>query len=137
MFEEEATRLALEIDAVNKAEGLTLDSVSRDIMLRKLYETTYGIHNHYAPGQSPLALSAARQKEEVYLYSKKAEDYRRFMDLGMAALTGLSLTEFFDLPAPDIEFLFAEAEIQNKLEGASAAKLEAKLKAALDAEKND
>lgn len=109
-----------------------MDGISRDIILRKLYETCYGIHNHYTPGQRPLAIVAARQKEEVYLYSKKIEDYNKFIDLDMVTLTGLNIVEFFKQPVADINFLFDKAERIRKADGLTAAKVEAELRAQLE-----
>lgn len=117
-----------------KAEGIEMDSVSRDILLRKLYETCYGIHDHYGPNQKPLALVTARQKEETFLYSKKAVDYQRFIDLGIASATGMSLNEFFEMTVPEIELIFSLVEHSNKVEGQSGAALEKKLKQAMEAE---
>lgn len=116
-------------------EGIEPDGIDRDIILRKLYETAYGIHNHYAPNQKPLALVTARQKEETYLYSKKANDQRRFIELGVAQSTGMSMTEFFDMPAADCEYVFDLVKRTNKREGATVEELQKQLEAALEAEK--
>lgn len=134
-FEKEATRLAIELDGFKKTEGIEMDGISRDIMLRKLYETAYGIHNHYAPNQKPLALVTARQKEETYLYSKKAVDQRRFVELGMAQATGMGMKEFFTLPAADCEYMFEVVKRSNKREGSTVEELQKQLEAALESEK--
>lgn len=109
-----------------------MDAISRDIILRKMFESCYGIFNHYAPDQKPLALVTARQKEETFLYSKKAVDYQRFIDLGMATATGMSLNEFFEMTVPDIELIFSLVEHSNKMEGQTGAALEKKLKQAME-----
>lgn len=77
----------------------------------------------------------ARQKEETYLYSKKANDQRRFIELGVAAATGMSMTEFFDMPAADCEYIFDLVKRTNKREGATVEEIQKQLEAALEVEK--
>lgn len=131
-FEKEAARLAEEIAQVERDEGIKMDAISRDIILRRLYETFYGIYNHYSGKTKPLDLITARQKEEVYLYSKKVQDIERFIELGVAAATGLSMTAFFNQPAADINHIFAIMSKRNKGESVQAKDLENQLKRAMD-----
>ena len=111
--------------------------MSREVMLRKAYETCYGIHNHYAAGQKPFDRVKARRKEEVFLYSDKIKDYQRFIDLGMASLTGMGMDAFFKLPYAEVEALFNMARHVAKKENAGTAELERQLKEALAAAKSN
>lgn len=131
-FEKEAVRLSDEIAKVEREEGVKVDSISRDIILRKMYETFYGIYNHYSGKTKPLDVVTARQKEEVYLYSKRVKDIERYIELGVHAATGISMDKFFELPVADAEFIFSIVARRNKGESTQAKDLETQLKKAMD-----
>ncbi len=130
-FDKEALRLAQQLDDVYRREGERPNAVERDIMQRRLYESCFGIHNHYSGERKPFSLVAARQKEETYLYSKKLLDYDRYFELRVKEHTGLNIAEFFAQPFPDIEFMFAKCDKLNKREELSAEDLKRKYEAAL------
>ncbi|MDH2154356.1 hypothetical protein [Stenotrophomonas sp. GD03657] len=99
-----------DLAAVRK-EPMSFDAVA--IELATLYETKYGLFNHgdpYAKRQRPLALAALHPKEDASRYSPLYARIDKYRRLKIYSATGLSLTEFLNLPRDIVEEILRQTE---------------------------
>lgn len=87
--------------------------------MRGLYETSFGIRNHYGPDQHPFAPVAANPKEDYGPYSSMYRDAVTFAEERVHEALGLSFDEFFRRPREDIEILLAAVRQRNKKHSAT------------------
>jgi hypothetical protein len=118
----ETDRFDAELDRVKsviKDSGEKLDWVDNELMMRAIYESAFGIRNHYGPKVSPLAPVAANPKEDYLPYSSKYRDHAVFIEEKVFEATGMSMQTFFDRPRADIEMDFALVKQKNKRHAAA------------------
>lgn len=127
-----ADDLAVRLAAFEKETGERPNARAKDILLRRLYESAYGIFNHYDPSASPLALVSARQKDELFLYSKTARDMERFIEAGVYQATGTSYDQWMGLPVPEAELMLELTARKNRGDSVTVGQMEKKLKEALE-----
>lgn len=85
-----------------------MDSLTAKLLLRESYETIYGIFDHERfSDQRPLALVAMHPKENASSHSRLYNTVQRFYNSDIYSATGLSLTDFLNLPREYVELLFA------------------------------
>jgi hypothetical protein len=96
------------------------DNVDSEMMMRALYETAFGIHNHYSGKQHPFAPVAAYPKEDFLPYSSRFRDYARYMDERILEATGIPMDRFFARPRPEIETIFGLVRLRNRKQVATA-----------------
>lgn len=112
-----------ELDRIKNAtldSGFTPDHVDSEVMMRTLYESAFGIHNHYAAGQHPFARVAAYPKEDYGPYSSRYRDYASFVDERIYEATGIPMDRFFDRPRREIEMILGMTRVRNKKQTATA-----------------
>lgn len=89
-----------------------MDMIDANIVLYELYETKYGIYNHLNPYKKrPMASVALHEAEENTTNSSLYEAIEGYVKLNIKDLTGLTLTEYLDLPT---EFCILLANIASK-----------------------
>lgn len=78
-------------------------------MLRELYETQFGIHNHLQKRDaSPFASVAFHQSEDVVTGSRYQETVRNHLNLKIFDLTGLDYDSYIDRPPDRVAILNEE-----------------------------
>lgn len=110
MFDAELERLKKD----TLESGVKPDFVEAQIVMRGLYETSFGIRNHYGPDQHPFAPVAANPKEDYGPYSALYKDAVTFVEERVHEALGLSFDEFFRKPRREIETLLAVVRQRNK-----------------------
>jgi len=121
VFDRELDRIKTDTQAL----GERPDYVDSEMMMRALYETAFGIHNHYGGKQHPFAPVAAYPKEDFAPYSSRFRDYARYMDERIFEATGIPLDSFFKRPRAEIETIFGLVRLRNKKQSASAEEIAA------------
>lgn len=99
--------------------------------MRTLYESSFGIANHYAPDRHPFALVAANPKEDYGPYSSRYKDYTTFIDERVFEATGIPMDKFFHQPRPVIERMLASVRQRNRKHTATADQVAAAAEAAM------
>lgn len=127
--------MAERLAAFTKETGDKPSYMAKDVLLRRLYETAYGIFNHNAIDVPPLALVTARQKDELFLYSKVARDMERFIDLGVFQATGTDYQSWMKMPVAEAELMLALVARKNKSESNVAGQVSKELQDMLSSEK--
>lgn len=107
------------VKKLTKDLGLTPDYIDNEIMMRTLYESSFGIHNHYAGEQHPFALVAAQPKEDYTPYSSRYRDYVAFIEERVHEATGLDMDSFFARPRHEIELILGAVRQRNKKHSAT------------------
>lgn len=98
-----------------------LQPIDAQIVLRKLYETHFGIFNHMEEEAKetitrPMASVALYDMEENGQGSPLYRRISQYIRNGIEKHTGLNLIEFLSLPREMIQFIYAECEKQSKTE---------------------
>lgn len=76
-----------------------LESVDAHMVLADVYETNFGIYNHLDVGSKrPMSSVALHGAEDNYKTSRLYETIENFVTKDIYKSTGLSLTEFLNLP---------------------------------------
>lgn len=101
--------------------GFTPDYIDNDLVMRGLYETAFGIRNHYGPEQHPFAMVAANPKEDYWPYSSKYRDTVVFIEERVHEALGIDIDTFFKKPRHEIELLLAAVRQRNKKHSAAMA----------------
>ena len=96
------------------------DYIDSEMMMRTLYESSFGIHNHYAGNQHPFALVAAYPKEDYAPYSSRYRDQVVFIEERVYEATGISMDAFFAKTRSEIESILAVVRQRNKKHSATA-----------------
>lgn len=113
IFDQEIERARQSAIAAAK-DGVSPSFVEREMVLRSVYESSFGIRNHFSGKQRPLAMVAANPKEDYAPYSSRYRDVVAFIEERVHEATGLSMDEFFRRPRADIELIFAAVKQSNK-----------------------
>jgi hypothetical protein len=108
------------IKTATKTEGIEPDYIDSEMMMRTLYESSFGIHNHYAGKQHPFALVAAHPKEDYAPYSSRYRDQVVFIEERVYEATGISMDAFFAKTRKEIESILAVVRQRNKKHSATA-----------------
>lgn len=85
------------------------------IVMREIYERSYGIHDHSNARLSPLHLVRMHTKENVSEFSPMYNKIRRFIRMDVGSHVKMSMVDFFNMPTEYVELVFREiAEINAK-----------------------
>ncbi len=89
--------------------------ITAKIVLREIYERSYGIHDHADARLSPLHLVKLHTKENVSEFSTLYSKMRRFAKLEMASKMQMNVVEFLSMPREFVDFHFRlYADINNQ-----------------------
>lgn len=99
-------------------------------MMRTVYESSFGIHNHYGPNQHPFALVAAHPKEDFAPYSSRFRDYAAYISARIYETTGIPMDRFFDRPRAEIEMIMGLVRVSNRKQAHDADAIAAAARAA-------
>lgn len=76
-----------------------MDNVTAQLVLNEAYDIGFGIFNHdHDSLWNPLSMVAVHEAEDVESYSRQEHLIRRFLMSKIHKQTGLSLTQFLELP---------------------------------------
>lgn len=95
-----------------------------EILLRKLFDTTYGFFNHEETNDRPLALVAMHDGENLVEGSYMSNLIRDFHKYKIHRLLGISFNEFIEYPPYFIEQIIAIALKDAKDQEAEAKSLQ-------------
>lgn len=109
------------VESINGLSQLVLtapemSSTEAALVLAETYETVYGIHRH-TPTGDPLESILLHPLEDVSANSRLYEHVRKFFRRDVYKHSGLSLTEFFELPREICDLVYSECEVKAKEEG--------------------
>jgi hypothetical protein len=96
--------------AVYLKEAIRLGGVGKDpytvkLYLRGLYETNFGIYNHYGHDVKPLALMTLHPSEDIDLECPLDDVVKSYDDYGILEMWGLNIREYLSLPRYMIDAL--------------------------------
>ena len=111
------------------------DYVDSEMMMRTVYESAFGIHNHYGPNQHPFALVAAHPKEDFVPYSSRFRDYAAYINARVYETTGIPMDKFFDRPRAEIEMIMGLVRVSNRKQAHTADEIAAAARAAQQGKK--
>lgn len=105
-----------------------LSSVKAAVFMNEVYETTFGIYNHFTgPNRKPLDSVTLHPTEENGITSALDESFDIYTANGIKDVFGLSLSEFLKLPSEICKSLVEKAGIITRQKATVLAGIEAKL----------
>lgn len=96
-----------------------LSSVDAEMSLSAIFETKYGIFNHTNPDlrkARPLALVALHEAEDLTRSAQLYTQLENYIKLDIYKHTGLSMTEFFELPRDLVNHIYNVAAEKQAVE---------------------
>lgn len=115
------------MQALRGSDKRTLGSVDTQILLRELYDNTFGIGDHGHP-MRPLSLVALQPKEMIGQYSREFRSMRRFAALRVGELFNISYPDFLQQSRERVEWMFKIAEDKTVIEDRQNAGIEKQMK---------
>lgn len=93
-----------------------LDQLDARMVLQDLYETEYGIYNHFSKNKSPFASVRMNAGEDINDGSLLEEVIRTYSHKRIHDIFRISLIEFMELPMDIVQMLFliADEEMSKK-----------------------
>jgi hypothetical protein len=105
----------------------TLDSANSQIVMRDLYETTYGIYDHTRKDKSPFSSVLFHDVEDSYIGTLLEKDIESYKTHRIGEIFRLSLLEFLNLPSPVAEMLIRSASKETSKKNNQLSDLEKEL----------
>lgn len=103
-----------------------LDSITLKLVMREQYETMYDICNH--DNSSPLALVEMHKKERIVPYGRYNHLVNMFCLYEIREMTGLTLTEFFELTRVEVEHLLDLAAERSRIKAVKNSQTDAAIR---------
>lgn len=104
----------------------TLDSITLKLILREQYETMYDVYDH--TNSSPLALVEMHKKERVIPYGRYSHLVNMYCLYEIREMTGLTLTEFFDLTRVEVEHILDLAAERSRVKAVKNSQTDADIR---------
>lgn len=105
-----------------------LDSVNGQIVMRDLYETTYGIYDHTRKDRHPFSSVLFNEVEDGSIGSLLEADMESYKKHRIGDIFHLNLLEFLNLPSPVAEMLIRSASKETGKKNDQLGELERELK---------
>ena len=109
-------------DVLSKFEG-TLDSIPAQIVITECYDDYFGVYAQSSQGQSPYALIAMHESEDLALVDPFDVYLERYLVANVLKYTGMSLDTFLKQPRDRAEAILKRCDNVSSKEDTEVSKL--------------
>jgi len=107
-----------ELDRVLATTDKTLDSVAAHLVITECYDEYFGVYESSSQGQSPFALVAMHEAEDLAAVDPYDVYLERYLAANVLRFTGISFQDFLKLPRDRAEAILSRCDAVSSKEDA-------------------